>query len=180
VTFPFLPLHYIRCSYLSYLQEILEAPEKFIGLYMGMNLVCLFFCLCSVKYGAAVGFPGYSSGRDGSSLNAQDAAVYMSDVAGGGISYTLPRTGHGFVAIGGLSCSIDDAPLFWTTFGFLLAGVLLWAKLVWFDTDPGIVYTRDDDFESVSRLKIYIFITDVMPNYLLIFSSVTLILHSRL
>ena len=107
------------------------AREKILGVYVGMVMTCLLFWFCSLRIGIVSGF--------------SSNATYLNSL--NDVSYTNPTMGAGFFNLGGLSGSTDDQGLFWATLGSLLISAMLWLKLVWFDTDPGAVYTRYQDFD---------------------------------
>ena len=107
------------------------AREKVLGVYMGMVLTCLLFWFCSLRIGIVSGF--------------SSSATYLHSLTD--VSFTNPTLGAGFFSLGGLSGSTDDQGLFWATLVSLLTSAVLWLKLVWFDTDPGAVYTRYQDFD---------------------------------
>jgi hypothetical protein len=59
-----------------------------------------------------------------------------------------------YLTIGGLSASTDDFNLFLAAIIALALSMALWVYLVWIDTDPGAVRSRNEDFDMVSRESI--------------------------
>ena len=110
---------------------------------MGSVITCLLFWLCSLRVGLIAGF---KSSGDPDRLG----ALYLESLRSGALT---PPTGIKFLDIGGLSGSTDDYPLFCAAAAGLVLGALLWGQLVWFDSNPGAVYTRDTDFDMVSSCR---------------------------
>lgn len=117
----------------SFFHNFLTAREKFLGVYGGMLVTCLLFWLCSLRVGVLYDF--------------RSSAAYLYEMTS--VSYTTPTTGVEFLVVGGLSASTDDFGLFVASLVALIVSTALWSKLVWFDTDPGVVYTRHQDFEVI-------------------------------
>ena len=53
------------------------------------------------------------------------------------------------LGISGLDCLQKDPALFWFTFLMMMATLLLWARLVFLAPNPGLVDTRQADFDEV-------------------------------
>jgi hypothetical protein len=124
-------------------QEIILAPEKYLGFYMGVLITCFLFWLLSLRVGIL---------QDFESMNDPDSgSLYLNSLL-----YSLtPPLGDAFLNIGGLSGSTDDFGLFIAVIVSLVVGAVLWSQLVWISTDPGGIYTREQDFYMVSFLFIY-------------------------
>ncbi len=56
---------------------------------------------------------------------------------------------HDPLGVRGVDGEVDDTALFFTILVLLAGCVLLWLKLAWFSTDPGVVNTRLKDFDEV-------------------------------
>ena len=110
------------------LYKLLLAPEKGLGLWLGSVTVFLMFLACS--YFAS--FPEHRHASEGAHTDAL-----------GGSSVYNPAD------LGGMSAAREDQELFWVTCFFLLVGAACWSKLVWLDRNPGIVDTREQDFDDI-------------------------------
>lgn len=121
------------------------APEKYLGLYLGMSTTCLLFWLCSLRIGLRGEFLSSTS-------NNGPGAIYLESLRTSSGNNLILSQNIDFLNIGGLSGSTDDYYLFWCSMGGIVLGALLWAQLVWISPDPGALYSRDQDFDMVSLL----------------------------
>mmetsp|Transcript_34523 Transcript_34523/g.32890 ORF Transcript_34523/g.32890 Transcript_34523/m.32890 type:complete len:730 (+) Transcript_34523:362-2551(+) len=122
-----------RCSR-SHYQEIILAPEKYPGFYMGILVTCFLFWLLSLRVGIL---------QDFESMNDPDSgSLYVNSL----LNSLTPPLGDAFLNIGGLSSATDDFGLFIAVIVSLVVGAVLWSQLVWISTDPGGIYTREQDF----------------------------------
>jgi hypothetical protein len=119
------------------------APERYLGIYMGTMTVCALLWLCSLRIGIRGGFEPFGPAQGGQSL-------YSSSLNGGGGMRDL-KNSEEYLTIGGLSASTDDFNLFVAAIIALALSMALWVHLVWIDTDPGAVRSRNEDFDMVSR-----------------------------
>lgn len=122
-----------------YVQEIILAPEKYLGFYMGVLITCFLFWLLSLRVGILADFESITEADFSGSL-------YLSSM----LDSLSPPLGDAFLNVGGLSGSTDDFGLFIAVIVSLLMGAALWSQLVWISTDPGGIYTREQDFDMVS------------------------------
>ena len=117
----------------STLKALLRAPEKGLGLWLGTMTIYLVYLFCAV-------FDFYQ-GRKVDKIN----NTYTKGV--GGFHTVNP------LDLGAMSFVGQDSELFLVVCGLFLACVLLWLRLVWLCRDPGIVDTRDQNFEEVCRIS---------------------------
>jgi len=113
----------------STLQAFLRAPEKGLGLWVGCMIMYLLYLLSAT----VVEF--YRGGNK--HIDNQ---------------YTEGRHGyHTFnpLDLGALSFVQEDFELYCVVCGLFVLCVTMWVKLVYFDYDPGIVDTRDVNFEEI-------------------------------
>lgn len=116
---------------LTAIQKLLLAHEKGLGVWLGSTLVLALIFLGSF-------FASSPKYRD-------VVWSYHTDRSGVGERVYNPAD------VGGLSAAQEDPGLFWTAAALLVLGAALWSWLVWIDRDPGIIDTRDNDFEEVPR-----------------------------
>ena len=119
----------------STLKIFLNAPEKGLGLWIGTASMFFLYLL-------------------GVSLN-EYAQQHHQDMDkdytnGGGFKTINP------VDLGGNSLVRDDFILYIIVCSLFVLCVVSWVKLVWYSTDPGIIDTRDENFDEVGA-AIYIF-----------------------
>lgn len=124
-------------------QDLLLAPERYLGIYMGTMTVCALLWLCSLRIGIRGGFEPFGPAQGGQSL-------YSSSLNSGGGMRDL-KSSEEYLTIGGLSASTDDFNLFVAAISALALSMALWVYLVWIGTDPGAVRSRNEDFDTVSR-----------------------------
>lgn len=109
------------------LQYLLVAREKSLGLLLGTFIMYLTFICFSIFHGVP---------RD-QSLSSQKGA--------GGFDV------HNPLDLGGMSCA-SDHQLFPTVVICFVLSLISFINLMWFDVDPGIVDTREEDFDCVSKV----------------------------
>lgn len=112
---------------LSWWQRILGAPEKYIGFWLGNILAFSYYYLSAIVY-------SYQSSQNDDDTD--DHSAYQDKVR---------NPTH----IAGLNCALKDPGLFWCTLIFLLITLITWTMIVWIFPDPGIVNTRENDFNEV-------------------------------
>jgi hypothetical protein len=113
---------------LSWWQQIIGAPEKYIGFWLGNILAFLYFYLSAIVYAA------YSD--ENSDDETDDHSAFQDD-------HRNPTQ------IAGLNCALKDPLLFSWTLVFLFITLISWTMIVFIFPDPGIVDTRDRDFFEV-------------------------------
>lgn len=124
-----------RCARLK--QFILCAREKGLGLWLGSALMYFLFLLsATINHYRTMGH------SDVNNINND----YTKGI--GGFHTVSP------LDLGGQSFVYHDRVLYYIVCGLFMASVIAWTKLVWFCPDPGIIDTRDANFEEV---KTYLF-----------------------
>jgi hypothetical protein len=113
----------------STLRAFLRAPEKGLGLWVG-SMAMYFLYLASATV------DGYTRHKHEKINN-----DYTGGVAGFHTINPLDLGGNSFVDF--------DYYLYYIVCGLYIFCVVAWVKLVWFSTDPGIIDTRDENFEEV-------------------------------
>jgi hypothetical protein len=113
---------------LSWWQQVIGAPEKYIGFWFGNILAFLYYYLSAIVYAS----------REEENRNDDDHSAFHS-------------TDRNPTHIAGLNCSLKDPGLFYTTLFFLAVTLTFWVMIVWVFPDPGIVDTRDRDFDEVGN-----------------------------
>mmetsp|Transcript_8952 Transcript_8952/g.13456 ORF Transcript_8952/g.13456 Transcript_8952/m.13456 type:complete len:728 (-) Transcript_8952:148-2331(-) len=108
-------------------QQVVGAPEKYVGFWVGNVAAFLFYFFCCMAY-------RYSSEDD-------DEGTFKG----------AARNSQG---LAGLDCLTEDPALFWTALLSLAVTIVLWVVVVWIRTDPGMVDTRADDFDEVMKQSI--------------------------
>lgn len=113
----------------SALKVFLNAPEKGLGLWLGTMLMFFLYLL-------GVSLNEYAQG--------QHETMNKDYTHGGGFKTINP------VDLGGNSFVKDDFILYIIVCCLFITCVVAWVYLVWFATDPGIIDTRDENFDEVS------------------------------
>lgn len=122
---------------LSWWQQILGAPEKYIGFWLGNILAYLYFYLSVIVY------TYYNDNNEDDNVsNNDDHSAYQ--------SHSRNPT-H----IAGLNCLKKDPSLFCATLVFLFITFIAWLMIVWIFPDPGIVDTRERDFFEVMEQSLH-------------------------
>lgn len=103
--------------------------------------VCVLYWLCSLRIGIIGNYEPFGSpqGMESSysrSLKPESVLALSRSVE--------------FLTLGGLSMATDDYNLFVAAIVMLSCSSLVWTYLVWIDTDPGAVCSRNEDFDMVS------------------------------
>jgi hypothetical protein len=114
----------------SSIRAFLRAPEKGLGLWLGT--MAMYFL-----YLASASIDGFTRERHKKINN-----DYTGGVAGFHTINPLDLGGNSFVDY--------DYVLFYVVCGLFISCAVAWVKLVWFSTDPGIIDTRDQNFDEVS------------------------------
>lgn len=122
-------------------QDLLLAPERYLGIYIGTMTVCALFWLCSLRTGIVGKFEAFGSAQG-------EDSQYSRSMKPGSILDL--KSSIEMLNIGGLSGSTDDYGLFLSAAVALSLSALLWVYLVWIATDPGAVRSRITDFDMVS------------------------------
>lgn len=105
------------------------APEKGLGLWLGsMSMYFLYLLSATVNHYASLKHEHITND-------------YTNGIAGFQTVHPLDLGGNSFV--------YEDRVLYFVVCGLYLACVVSWVWLVWFCTDPGIIDTRDANFEEV-------------------------------
>ena len=123
-------------------QDTLLAPERYLGLYIGMMTVCVLFWLCSLRVGMIGNYEpfGPPQGMESSYSRSLKPESVLA----------LSRSAE-FLTVGALSMATDDFNLFVAAIVLLACSSLIWTYLVWIGTDPGAVHSRTEDFDMVSN-----------------------------
>ena len=138
-------LMYLLTALALSVQDTLLAPERYLGLYIGMMTVCVLFWLCSLHVGIVGNYEpfGPSQGMESTYSRSLKPQSVLS----------LSRSAE-FLTIGALSMSTDDFNLFVASVVLLSCSSLIWTYLVWIGTDPGAVHSRTEDFDMVRTVQI--------------------------
>jgi hypothetical protein len=115
---------------LSWWQQIIGAPEKYIGFWLGNILAFSYFYLSAIVYASS------SKSSDGDDEETDDHSAFQD-------KHRNPTQ------IAGLNYALKDPLLFWWTLVFLVITLVSWTMIVFIFPDPGIVDTRDRDFFEV-------------------------------
>lgn len=108
------------------MQDVLSCPEKGLGMWLGsitVYSVYLVSCLFWAEFGAGKRYK----------ISGSSTVVRLHDPLG----------------LGGVDGEVDDTYLFWSILSLLVLAAAAWLKLAWLDTDPGIIDTRNENFEEV-------------------------------
>lgn len=132
---------------LSWWQQILGAPEKYIGFWLGNILAYLYYYLSVIVYT----YKNNDDDNDNNNINIEndDHSAFQSG-------------SRNPTHIAGLNCLKKDPTLFWTTLVFLFITLVAWLMIVWIFPDPGIVDTRESDFFEVLFIYFYLFLNELM------------------
>jgi hypothetical protein len=114
---------------LSWWQQIIGAPEKYIGFWLGNIMAFTYYYLSALAY-------AYHSRHNNNDDDTDDHSAY---------STQNRNPNH----LAGLNCALKDPVLFWWTLILLAVTLISWLMIVWIFPDPGLVDTREKDFFEV-------------------------------
>jgi hypothetical protein len=69
-------------------------------------------------------------------------------------TFCYEYNGTNVLELRGLDSLAEDRTLFWISFGVNLFLVFVHIRVIWTHTDPGIVSTRETDFEEVAYMLV--------------------------
>ena len=119
----------------STLKAFLRAPEKGLGLWLGSMVMYLLYLLSAT-------IDEYYEGGHKHVNN-----IYTEGAQGFHTLNPLDLGGNTFVD--------HDFVLYLIVCGLFVTSIILWVKLVWFNSNPGIIDTRDQNFDEVSHCVLY-------------------------
>jgi len=110
----------------AYMKKVIVAPERLLGVWVGtMIAVMIYLFSCINVY----------SNHDSYDYN------HHAKTFGYGSSINI-------LGIGGVSSCYYDLKLFFITFVSWLGCIYIWIMLVWIRIDPGMIDTRESDFDA--------------------------------